>query len=92
MKHLTSGEDNLRLFHTNVNIETKNISKTYSPPGFKQTVTMGRKVIGKDIQRQNLDLMPGFKLTWYYSGGRVEPEAKYTNPHSYINPYFTRYL
>ena len=31
-----------------------------------------------DVKKQRLDMMPGFKFSWYYSGlDVVEPEAKY---------------
>ena len=87
-----SGQDNLKLsgLHANVGAEIQNMNKTYKPPGFHQTVTLARKVTAKDLKRENLYLMPGFKLTWYYSGGQVEPEAAYTNQKSHMNPHFSR--
>ena len=92
MKHLTSGQDNLHLSgsHANVGVEINNMSKTYKPPGFHQIVTLAREVTEKDAQRQKLVLIPGFKLTWYYTGEQVEPEAEYTDPKIHMNPYFTR--
>ena len=39
-------------------------------------------------QAHILDTMPGFKLTWFYSGSKVEPDAQYYN--SLSTKYFVR--
>ena len=70
--------------------EIKNLNKTYAPPEFQQIVKLARKVTEKDVQRQKLVLMPGFQLTWYYTGGQLKPDAPYLNPRAHMNPYFTR--
>ena len=31
----------------------------------------------EDIKKQKLDRMPGFRFTWYYSGGEIEQVGKY---------------
>ena len=38
-----------------------------------------REVTKEDVSRQNLILMPGFQLNWYYSGIEAIPEPKYFN-------------
>ena len=52
-----------------------------------------RDVIPVDIRNQKLTLMPGFRLTWYYSGMEVEswPMGKSNNENSIRNEAFIRY-
>ena len=38
-----------------------------------------RNVEVQDVKNQKLDVMPGFRVTWYYSGMKVEQVAKYAN-------------
>ena len=38
-----------------------------------------RNVKIEDIKNQKLEVMPGFRIKWYYSGMKVEPVAKYAN-------------
>ena len=42
-------------------------------------IQFDREVISADVKRQRLNLMPGFKFSWYYSGMVVEPEETYYN-------------
>ena len=72
LKELSSGED-----------ELSGGQKDYTPPKFSSySITSTRNVIQADVRKQKLDLMPGFKITWYYSGNssiEVEPEAIFYN-------------
>ena len=53
------------------------ISKNYTPPlakyGHSRTVKLRRKVALKDVRKLKLSQMPGFKVTWYYSGSTEKP-------------------
>ena len=55
-------------------------SKTITNPISKDGYIVGyhRQVSQDDIKSMNLEMMPGFRLTWYYNK-QVEPEAKYSN-------------
>ena len=42
-----------------------------------------RQVSLGDVKKQHLNLMPGYRFSWYYSGMEVMPDAKYSdNSHS----------
>ena len=58
--------------------------KNYTPPlpspaTDRYYYRLVRNVKVEDIESQELDTMPGFKITWYYSGVEVDPMAKYSN-------------
>ena len=36
-----------------------------------------RKVEEKDLEKMNLLSMPGFEISWYYTGANVKPEPAY---------------
>ena len=47
---------------------------------------MKRKVLPADVRKQQLNLMPGFRFTWHYSGMVLEPEAEYLDDsHAYVS-------
>ena len=76
MKDLSSGGDKISV--TGTIVETSHMSYNYSPPTHGSfRLSLNRDVIPADIRKQKLDQMPGFKVSWYYSGMEVEPEAKY---------------
>ena len=87
---LSSGQDTLEVDATKV--ATSHNIFNYTPP----TKTLGydihlnRKVIPADVMKQKLSLMPGFRVTWRYSGMEVEPEAEYYNPDYPISMAFVR--
>ena len=45
--------------------------------GHFYTIQLVRVVLPADIKQQKLQTMPGFKVTWHYSGMKVESEATY---------------
>ena len=51
----------------------------FTPPGSVQHLEHLRDVSTKDIDAQILDIMPGFKLSWWYTGANVTPDNKYKN-------------
>ena len=78
MKGLLYGHDSLQFGWDEVieNIESQN----YTPPGYSRYISLTRfNVIPSDVNRQKLNLMPGFRFKWYYSGAEVVPEPKYKN-------------
>ena len=65
-----------------IDLETKKCSKTYNPPGsYEKIFYTDRSLSMKDVSKQSLTLMPGFKMSWYYSGMKVEPYPYYVGYH-----------
>merc|ERR1712218_536936 len=76
MKDLANGKDTLKVKWTIV--ETSHMSYNYSPPTeVNYNIQLERDVVPADVMKQKLGQMPGFRVTWHYSGLDVEPEAKY---------------
>ena len=57
--------------------------QSYSPPALKygpgftnslRSITNYREVNDREISEANLKLMPGFRLSWYYTGNVFKPD------------------
>ena len=60
----------------------RRVKKNTDPNGvLRYRLLLARDIFKKqDVIKQNLDLMPGFSLRWYYSGmDLVMPDEKYIN-------------
>ena len=70
----------------------KTIFKNFTPPltfyGYQRSLKLNRGVGSEDIAIQNLDLQPGFKFSWWYTGSNVTPDDKYKDRK--ITKYFLR--
>ena len=78
LKHLTNGNDQLDI-GPNINVENSHTIKNFTT-SYWQSMKLSREVIQKDVEKQNLNFMPGFKFTWYYSGlNEVQPDPKYSD-------------
>ena len=57
----------------------------FTPPG-RDTIPMSlfRDVSPEDVETQKLDVMPGFRLTWWYTGVKVTPINKYNEQNKYF--------
>ena len=64
MKDLTVGKDELKFDYVIINGDTRSFNYTYPET---KSLNLVRKVTRADLQTQKLDIMPGFKITWYYS-------------------------
>ena len=65
-----------------VPLETKHYYEKYNPPGSNEKMFYTERVVSmEDVRKQSLALMPGFKLSWYYSGIKVEPYPYYAGYH-----------
>ena len=51
----------------------------FTPPSVYRSIGMKRKVSSEDVLQQKLDLMPGFRFSWWYTGAEVRPDNKYKN-------------
>ena len=75
----SSGDDTLEAQGTKV--ETSHRIFNYSPPNGEPDgmyfISLERKVLPADIMKQKLSKMPGFRVSWLYTGVEVEPEAQY---------------
>ena len=79
MKDMSAGYDRLQLGPGHKIIDLSYLNKSYTPPGKLQQIRLFRKMVPSDVRKQKLELMPGFKLYWNYSGVEVEKLAKYYN-------------
>ena len=103
MKDLSAGNDIFSIYDSGIsayqsdkmqiNEETNNIVKNYTPPVTvdfwgkeleNPWITLERTVAMHDVRKQNLKLMPGFQISWYYTGIEVEPPAEYRNDRNKI--------
>ena len=69
-------------FMMNIKTDLTNIGKNYTVSdkdnGEGFDFSLRRSASLADVKKQRLDMMPGFKFSWYYSGlDVVEPKAKY---------------
>ena len=89
LRDLSEGRDKLSV--TGTDIQTAHRSFNYSPPTDEfYSIKLRRQVITGDINKQKLQQMPGFRVTWHYSGMEVEPVAKYNK--NAITKAFRRYF
>ena len=49
----------------------------FTPPGDYRHMRLFRDVSSEDVETQKLDMMPGFRFTWWYSGTEVTPDNKF---------------
>ena len=64
-----------------ISSQITHISKNYTPPGYQLFIELERDIALDNVRRQQLKLMPGFRLRWHYSGGGdggVLSEASYS--------------
>ena len=83
LKYLSSGEDRFQIGSDfSVNFEGIR-NNSYTPPVGKYytdlSMSLTRDVIQADVRKQDLKLMPGFRITWHYSGMEVDPDSKYSD-------------
>ena len=60
----------------------------YTPPVEFRVMFLSRVVSSGDVEKQRLDVMPGFRFSWWYSGGEVTPDENYKD--EYMNKQFVR--
>ena len=93
MREITVGKDEFFVDYDLVDAEKREITKDLYQPGYSTGVQIMRDVSVEDVQKMKLDLMPGFKTSWYYSGTgtkNVKPQAKYENKD--VTKSFVRYI
>ena len=72
MTELTRGKDRISFNYQQLDTSSF-VGKNYTPPlknvaQNKHYLSFSRTVIQTDVENQKLNTMPGFNLTWFYSG------------------------
>ena len=73
-----SDNDEMRIGWTDIDADLTHWSKNISPPAYSYVISLDRRVSADDINNMNLDMMPGFRLTWNYNK-HVEPEDTFSS-------------
>ena len=73
MKESDTDQESLLIQNKYINMGTKNISRTLKVPPKYTTIRLQRKIQIEEVLKIKLDLMPGFRLSWNFSGN-VEPQ------------------
>ena len=77
LRDLSRGRDRLSALRTI--IKETHWTFNYTPPSRDYySLRLSREVLPADV-RKHMDMMPGFRVRWRYSGMEVEPEAVYYN-------------
>ena len=76
LEDLSSGQDKLYLpGRMRRMLKTSHRTFNFTPPTQDYWIRLDRKVLPSDMKKKVMDLMPGFKITWHYSGIEVEPKS-----------------
>ena len=83
--------DNDQMFLDNIIIDADLAHKSanITAPSYSYYTELNRKVSMEDINQLDLDIMPGFRMTWNYNE-HLEPEHFYSEEE--LTKYFVRYL
>ena len=66
----------MKFNYTRLDSDLTLVYKNFTPPGSLKTITLDRKLTKTDLS--DLTEMPGFKVSWYYSGDdELIPYPKY---------------
>ena len=59
-------------------------------PGKSRRISISRNVRSEEVDKLKMDMMPGFRFSWWYTGTEVAPDKTFTyNTYEY-NKHFTR--
>ena len=69
--------DKLEIDFTPVDPDLSTFYKNFTPPGSStKTMNLRRYVSSEEVEQVKLDVMPGFRFSWWYSGAEFEPEPQ----------------
>ena len=71
VKDLSTGDETYDTYHDNSIIASTN----FTPPGGEKSFELDRGVSLQEMENQKMNLMPGFRITWYYTG--IEDKQPY---------------
>ena len=79
MTGLSTTKESIRVSADRTERNTRHLKKNYTKPSFSlYSINLRRHVNTLDVVNQNLDIMPGFTVTWYYTGMEaMEPYDKF---------------
>ena len=88
--NLPTGEDIFKFQSEEIGMN--HFFKNFTPPKFIKTLTVRRRAPMAEIMNQRLKLMPGFRVTWFYSGIAEEEncEVPQINQYDYARKNFVR--
>ena len=79
MRGLAPGsKDRVEMNFNDLDADETTTYKNFTPPRYNY-LRLLRDVSAEDINKQKLDMMPGFRFTWWYTGTKVTPDKKYKN-------------
>ena len=77
MTGMSAGWDNIVLEGSNIEAGLSSATFNFTPPSEKRWIALTRNNITKeDLKTMDLESMPGFNLSWYYSGAEVQQANK----------------
>ena len=80
IKNLSKGKEQFLFDGRKIKADVRKFSQNFTSPYNsinRIDISLERSVPEKETRRLKLNLMPGIKITWYYTGGEVEPFAEY---------------
>ena len=72
----------------NLDADQTTAYKNFTPSGNTKRMDLSRDVSSEDVEAQRLDLMPGFKFSWWYTGAEITPYNKFKD--NEMNKQFVR--
>ena len=67
--------DRVRIEYTDLDSGLTTANKNFTPPGYEgREIRLTRDVTSDEIETQKLDVMPGFRISWWYSGVKIIPQ------------------
>ena len=69
-------EDEVAIKETGLEANQTTAYRNFTP-GYIEYISLIRDVSSEDVRTQKLDVMPGFKFTWWYTGAEVTPVSKF---------------
>ena len=97
MKEFDKGSNSMDVFFMEnaggikSNADQKIVSNNYTPPANEwRYIQPARDVSFEEVKIMKLDMMPGFKFRWWYTGVDIIPETKYKD--EIINKQFVRFI
>ena len=90
MTGLASGsEDKVNIEGNDLVADQTTAYTNFTPPSeYGRYMSLVRDVSSDDVETQRLDVMPGFRFSWWYSGAEVTPDNKYKD--NEMNKHFVR--
>ena len=62
--------------------------RNFTPPRYQRKLRLSREVSNEDVDQMKMEMMPGFRFSWWYTGAGVTPDPKYKDKQ--ITKHFVR--